>query len=81
MTPSRATDFRTRHHGPRPLPRLPRAAHRPGCNHRAKLNADWLPDDAVLLALERRMVCTECGLIGADIRPDWSPHTGGPGIG
>jgi hypothetical protein len=21
------------------------------------------------------MVCTECGLIGADARPDWSPHT------
>jgi hypothetical protein len=22
------------------------------------------------------MVCTACGLIGADIRPDWTPHTG-----
>jgi hypothetical protein len=22
-----------------------------------------------------RMVCTACGLIGADVRPDWSPHT------
>ena len=22
-----------------------------------------------------RMVCTARGLIGADVRPDWSPHT------
>jgi uncharacterized C2H2 Zn-finger protein len=20
------------------------------------------------------MVCTKCGMIGADVRPDWSPH-------
>jgi hypothetical protein len=45
------------------------------CNHIAKLSADWLPDDTVLLSLEPRMVCTACGLIGADVRPDWSPHT------
>jgi hypothetical protein len=45
------------------------------CNHSAKLNADWLPDDTALLTLEPRMVCTACGLIGADVRPDWSPHT------
>ena len=36
------------------------------CNHSAKINADWLPDEAALLALEPRMVCTVCGLIGAD---------------
>jgi hypothetical protein len=44
------------------------------CNHSATLNADWLPDDTILLALDRRMVCTACGLIGADVRPDWSQH-------
>jgi len=21
-----------------------------------------------------KMVCTRCGMIGADVRPDWSPH-------
>jgi hypothetical protein len=21
-----------------------------------------------------RMVCTRCGMIGADVRPDWGPH-------
>jgi hypothetical protein len=40
------------------------------CNHSAKLNADWLSDDTALLTLEPRMVCTACGLIGADVRPD-----------
>jgi len=24
------------------------------------------------------MVCTACGLIGADVRPDWSAHTNKP---
>jgi hypothetical protein len=45
------------------------------CNHSATLNADWLPDDTVRLTLDPRMVCTKCGLIGADVRPNWSPHT------
>jgi hypothetical protein len=45
------------------------------CNHTARLEPDWLPDDAVLPALGRLMVCTACGLIGADVRPDWSQHT------
>jgi hypothetical protein len=30
------------------------------CNHSAKLDADWLPNDAMLLTLEPRMVCTSC---------------------
>jgi hypothetical protein len=51
------------------------------CNHSAQLNADWLPDDMVLTALRPRMVCTACGLIGADVRPDWSQHTKAAGPG
>jgi hypothetical protein len=45
------------------------------CNHNATLNADHLPDETVIRQLNARMVCTCCGLIGADVRPDWSPHT------
>jgi hypothetical protein len=56
-------------------PDLPVYCASPWCNHSATLNADWLPDDAVLRALCPRMVCTKCGLIGADVRPDWTPHT------
>src|SRR3954453_1479783 len=40
------------------------------CNHSATLNADWLPGDTPLRSLCPRMVCTACGLIGADVRPD-----------
>jgi hypothetical protein len=53
----------------------------PWCNHSATLDADWLPDEIVLLDLDPRMVCTACGLIGADVRPDWTPHSGNAGMG
>jgi hypothetical protein len=38
------------------------------------MNADWLADETPVRSLCGRMVCTECGMIGADVRPDWSPH-------
>jgi hypothetical protein len=45
------------------------------CHHSAGMNADWLADDTPVRSLCARMVCTACGLIGADVRPDWSAHT------
>ena len=45
------------------------------CHHSAVMNADALPDEMPVRSLCSRMVCTACGLIGADVRPDWSPHT------
>jgi hypothetical protein len=45
------------------------------CNHSAVMNADGLPDEVLVRSLCPRMVCTACGLVGADVRPDWSPHT------
>jgi hypothetical protein len=53
----------------------------PWCNHSAKLTLDSLADETVLLALDSRMVCTACGLIGANMRPDWTPMTGTAGVG
>ena len=47
----------------------------PWCNHSAVLDADRVPDDTTVRSLCPRMVCTRCGLIGADARPDWSAHT------
>jgi hypothetical protein len=41
------------------------------CHHSALMNADWLPDVTPLRSLCSRMVCTKCGMIGADVRPDW----------
>jgi hypothetical protein len=44
------------------------------CHHSATMNANWLPDGMPVRSLCSRMVCTRCGMIGADVRPDWSPH-------
>jgi hypothetical protein len=38
------------------------------------MNGDGFPDDLPIRSLCDRMVCTVCGMIGADVRPDWSPH-------
>jgi hypothetical protein len=35
---------------------------------RAVVDADHWPDDTVLLDLDRRAVCTKCGITGADFR-------------
>jgi hypothetical protein len=52
-----------------------------GARRRCCKASDWLPDDTLLLDLDHRMVCTRCGLIGADVRPDWTPMTGSAGMG
>jgi hypothetical protein len=44
------------------------------CHHSAGMNVDWLPDATPVRSLCQRMVCTQCGMIGADVRPDWGPH-------
>ena len=46
------------------------------CHHSAVVDADRWPDDTALLDLDRWAVCTKCGMIGADVRPNWSerPH-------
>lgn len=48
------------------------------CWHQATLEFEWLSDDTIAKSLDARMVCTKCGLIGADVRPDWpsKPHPG-----
>jgi hypothetical protein len=44
------------------------------CYHGSTFNADWLSDETVVRSLCPQMVCTRCGMVGADVRPDWSPH-------
>jgi hypothetical protein len=41
------------------------------CGHRAIVNVDHLPGALTVPSLSPRMVCTECGTIGADVRPNW----------
>jgi hypothetical protein len=41
------------------------------CHHAAVLSADGWPDDVPVPTFGPRMVCTRCGIIGADARPNW----------
>ena len=43
------------------------------CHHSATMNADWLLDETPVRSLCPLMVCTVCGYVGANVRPDWSP--------
>ena len=42
------------------------------CHHEALLGVDDFADDVPVPAFGPRMVCTACGAIGADARPNWS---------
>ena len=41
------------------------------CHHRAILSAECWPDSVPVPSFGPRMVCTKCGIIGADARPNW----------
>jgi hypothetical protein len=41
------------------------------CRHQVIINADHWPGDLTVKSFEPRMVCTKCGTIGADVRPNW----------
>jgi hypothetical protein len=47
------------------------------CHHRAILSADPWPDFAPVPSFGPRMVCTRCGIIGADARPNWQEQPAG----
>jgi hypothetical protein len=42
------------------------------CHHQANLNVDSYDADIPVPTFVPRMVCTRCGVIGADGRPDWN---------
>ena len=42
------------------------------CRHAALLNVDRFADSVPVPAFGPRMVCTGCGIIGADARPNWT---------
>jgi hypothetical protein len=41
------------------------------CHHRTILSADPWSDDVPVPTFGPRMVCTRCGIVGADARPNW----------
>jgi hypothetical protein len=42
-----------------------------GCRREVIMNVDHLPGDVTVPSLGPKMVCTGCGTIGADVRPNW----------
>jgi hypothetical protein len=43
-----------------------------GCHHEAVLDVSAYLDDVPVPSFGLRMVCTACGAIGADARPNWN---------
>jgi hypothetical protein len=41
------------------------------CRHTTVMNVDHLPGDLTVPSFGSRLVCTNCGTIGADARPNW----------
>ena len=41
------------------------------CHRETVLSADRWPDHLPVPSFGPRMVCTGCGIIGADVRPNW----------
>ena len=44
------------------------------CHRDAVFNVDAYGDDVPVPAFSPRMVCTRCGMVGADARPNWNEH-------
>jgi len=42
------------------------------CHRSAVLDVEGYADDVPVPAFSPRMVCTRCGIIGADARPNWT---------
>jgi hypothetical protein len=42
------------------------------CHHSVELNVDHMGDGIEVPSIGPRMVCSRCGMVGADARPDWN---------
>jgi hypothetical protein len=47
------------------------------CHHDAVLTVDRWPDAAPVPSFGSRLVCTGCGIVGADARPNWTERQEG----
>src|ERR1700674_1804817 len=50
------------------------------CTHSAVLNVDRYADDIFVPSFNSYMVCTQCGIIGAEARPNWSERPRRPSL-
>lgn len=44
------------------------------CHHDSIVNMDRWPDDVPVPSFGPKMVCSKCGMVGADARPNWLEH-------
>src|SRR5688500_15435652 len=44
----------------------------PHCYHSAVIEADDYDAALTVKSFDQRMVCTRCGSVGADVRPNWT---------
>jgi hypothetical protein len=44
------------------------------CNHSAIMDVGHLPDDTPIKSLGDRIVCRQCGHLGADVVANWPTH-------
>jgi hypothetical protein len=46
------------------------------CHREAVMSVDAFDDRIPVPAFGPRMVCTACGIVGADVRPNWKERSG-----
>jgi hypothetical protein len=50
------------------------------CRHEAVVSADRWSDHVPVPTFGQRMVCTRCGIVGADVRPNWHEQPERPSL-
>jgi hypothetical protein len=50
------------------------------CGHEALLNVDAFGGAMPIPAFGPRMICSSCGIVGADARPNWTERYGGTAL-